>query len=181
MDKIRLNFNKIDSTFEQNETINSKLNLLETNDSCDDKNNNIFTLNELHTNLILISKISAGNKLIIKNNLLNIDASSVQSITRWFYDNNRNKCINFIKDIMSQTYAKIDEIINNFSYNASMSEDRNIAIQRFQVELKNSINGLLNLKLTYNKDLLTVSSIDVIIDDIQNRITYIDNLLKIKI
>jgi len=141
----------------------------------------VFTLNELHTNLILISKISAGNKLIIQDNLLNIDVSSMPSVSRWFQSVDRSKCVNFIKNVMKQTYNKIDEIIKDTKYNASMSEDRNIAIQRFQSELKNSIEGLLNLKVTYNKDLLTVSSIDVIIDDIQNRITFIDGLLKIKI
>jgi len=136
-------------------------------------------LNELHTNLILISKIAAGNKLIIKDNLLNIDVSSLPSLSRWFNAFDRTKCISFIQNIMKQTYTKIDEIVKDPNYNASMSEDRNIAIQRFQTELKNSIEGLLNLKVTYNKDLLTVSSIDVIIADIQNRITYIDSLLKI--
>jgi len=136
-------------------------------------------LNELHTNLILISKIAAGNKLIIKDNLLNIDVSSLPSFSRWFNAFDRTKCISFIQNIMKQTYTKIDEIVKDPNYNASMSEDRNIAIQRFQTELKNSIEGLLNLKVTYNKDLLTVSSIDVIIADIQNRITYIDSLLKI--
>jgi len=142
-------------------------------------NNFSFNLNELHTNLILISKIAAGNKLIIKDNLLNIDVSTLPSLTRWYNSVNRNKCIEFIQIVMKQTYSKIDEIVKDPNYNASMSEDRNIAIQRFQTELKNSIEGLLNLKVTYNKDLLTVSSIDVIIDDIQNRITYIDGLLKI--
>lgn len=140
---------------------------------------NNLNLNELHTNLILISKIAAGNKLIIKDNLLNIDVSNLPSLSRWFNAVDRNKCINFIQNIMKQTYTKIDEIVKDPNYNASMSEDRNIAIQRFQTELKNSIEGLLNLKVTYNKDLLTVSSIDVIIADIQNRITYIDSLLKI--
>jgi len=140
---------------------------------------NNLNLNELHTNLILISKIAAGNKLIIKDNLLNIDVSNLPSLSRWFNAVDRNKCIHFIQNIMKQTYTKIDEIVKDPNYNASMSEDRNIAIQRFQTELKNSIEGLLNLKVTYNKDLLTVSSIDVIIADIQNRITYIDSLLKI--
>jgi len=164
------NITSITETNKTNDNLDGNMNQLE----------NTFTLSELHTNLILISKINAGNKLTIKNNLLNIDVSSMPSFTRWLNAFDRTKCINFIQNVMKQTCNKIDEIIKDTKYNASMSEDRNIAIQRFQTELKNSIEGLLNLKMTYNKDLLTVSSIDVIIADIQNRITYIDSLLKIK-
>ena len=65
------NITSITETNKTNDNLDGNMNQLE----------NTFTLSELHTNLILISKINAGNKLTIKNNLLNIDVSSMPSFT----------------------------------------------------------------------------------------------------
>ena len=69
-----------------------------------------FTLDELHTNLIIISKIPAGYKLSVSGRTLAIDNTYIQSVTRWVYGDDRLKSIAFIRDIVSQTFTKINEI-----------------------------------------------------------------------
>ena len=50
------------------------------------------------------------------------------------------------------------------------SENRDFILQRFTAELKNCIMGLNNLKITYNIDLLIKSQLEVIIENINNKI-----------
>lgn len=130
-----------------------------------------FSIDELHTNLILLSNVKQGNKLIIQDNLLNIDTNFGQCITRWFNVIDRKKTMQFIKSIIEQTFCKIDEIINDSITVSNTAKNRDYNIQRFTTELKNSTVGLINLKITYETDELIKSVIDVILEDINNKIS----------
>jgi hypothetical protein len=147
----------------------------------EDKLDNIpsLTIDILHTNLVLLSKIKPGDKLIYYNNLFNIDRSYLQFAKRWYYSECRIKTINYINIIIDQIFMAIDLIIIDDAYITLSSETRDTTLQRFTIELKNSINGLINLKTTYIDDHSITSSIDVIIENINNKITTLNNLLKI--
>ena len=54
-------------------------------------------------------------------------------------------------------------------------------LQRFSIELGNTVAGLGNLKATYKDDSLTKSKIDLIIDKIKIRIEKINKLLRIHV
>lgn len=72
-----------------------------------------FSLDELHTNLIIISKIPAHYKLNINGRTITIDNTYVQFATRWMYGDDRLKSIAFIKDIINQTFIKTNKIIKD--------------------------------------------------------------------
>lgn len=134
----------------------------------------------LHTNLVLLSRIQPGDKLLYNSTILNIDRSYFQFVRRWYNSTDRLKTTQFINTIIDQTFMAIDKILGNEAYMTLSSETRDILLQRFNLELKNSINGLINLKTTYNDDNSIVSSIDVIIENINNKVNTLNSLLKIK-
>jgi len=148
-------------------------------DTTKQEKNIIFSIDDIHTNLILISNINPKDKMIINNNLLNIDTSYIQSISRKInYNNcNRNATLLFINNLMQQTYKIVDELMDN---NINVEINKSELLQRLGRELKNSIDGLLNLKTSYYYDKLTMSSIDVIIDNINNKLNMINNKTSIK-
>jgi hypothetical protein len=170
-------------------TINKKQqhvsnNELKTNDISDNiiEIINDFTLDELHTNLIIISKIASYNKLLIQNRLLSIDPTPyiVQSFSRYMNGEDRYKSISFIKQVFEQTFKEIKNISQNNNYSNNFFENQNLILQRFNTELQNSINGLNNLKVTYNHDETTKASIDVLIKNITNITSNITNSLSVK-
>lgn len=142
-------------------------------------NNEQFPIDKLHMNLVLLSKIQSGDKLTFNSNVLNIDRSYLQGIWRWYNSCDRQKTIQYINTIIEQTFKAIDLIIVDESYMTLSSETRDMILQRFNIELKNSINGLINLKATYMYDNSIVAAIDVIIENINTKINILNGLLKI--
>lgn len=139
-----------------------------------------FNLDELHKNLIIISKIPAGYKLAVVGRTLVIDNTYMQSVTRWVYGDDRLKSMAFINDIVDQTFFKINEIKKDTRYITTSSENQNSVLQRFNTELKNSIGGLINLKTTYNNDESMKASIDVLIENITVMTTTITQSLHVE-
>lgn len=138
-------------------------------DNSKDNSNDVkleLTLDDIFINLTLISKIEVGNKLFHYDKYINIDNSYFPSITRWFYGNNRKASINFISQILSKSFEYFFELI---IVNNTESSQKSL---RLNNDLKNSINGLTNLKLTYNYDKLIQSEIDVMIDNIRSKLDF---------
>jgi len=164
----------------QNESVNTLLSSIDihkdndndTGASCNNDTSDkiTFTLDDLHTNLVLISKILPYDKLFINKNLLNIDNRYLQSIVRWYFIESRVRTINFIKNVVDETFNIIDEILKDKEYMTNSSENRDFILQRFTAELKNCIMGLNNLKITYDLDLLIKSQLEVIIENLNNKI-----------
>lgn len=131
-----------------------------------DINNIVLSLEDIFINLSLLSKIDVGDKLIQNGAMkhLNIDTSYFQFITRWFKGSNRNNSLKFINHVLNKA----------FEYNDNLLEDKTeksaLTLFRLTADLKNSLNGLNNLKQTYNMDKLIQSEIDVMIDNIRNKL-----------
>jgi len=128
--------------------------------------NNIynFTQNDIDyifINLKLITKIESGNKICINNNFINIDTSYFKPLTRWYNDINRNDNLNFIKNIINNSFSLSEELIK--TNNTSL-------LNRLNNEFKYIIPGLINYKQTYYADKLFQSEIDVLIENIKYKI-----------
>lgn len=123
-----------------------------------------LTLNEIFINLTLISKIEAGNKLTFNDKFVNIDNSYFSFFYRWMNNVDRNNTIVFLNSILNQAYDYNNQLLSNLTY------ENNLLLFRLTTDLKNSINGLNNLKHTYNNDKLILSALDVTMDDIRSRI-----------
>jgi hypothetical protein len=125
-----------------------------------------LTLEDISINLRLISKIEGGNKLVQNDKYVNIDTSYFPSISRWFKGVSRDTNLEFIKMILNKA----------FYYNDKMLEDKNDdnveILLRLTNELKNSIEGLINLKQTYILDKLVQSEIDIMIDNVRIKIDH---------
>ena len=112
-------------------------------------------------NIRLISKIDVGDKIFTRNKYLDIDNSIVQSFSRWYNEINRHDNMENIIKI----YKRAFELYDNLKKNKNT-----IILSRLVNDLKMSITGLLNYKQTYNTDKLFQSEIDVLIDNIRNKI-----------
>jgi hypothetical protein len=109
-----------------------------------------------------------------------------QAFRRWWNGHNRNETIEFLKDfIYNQTFKIIDDTLDNELDNKKtvnfFKETNHNILQKFLLELKNSIKGLQNLKITYSKDTTITSNLDQIIEEIQFRIERIKQSLQISI
>lgn len=123
-----------------------------------------LTLDDVFINLTLISKIEVGNKLFQNGKYINIDNSYFAFLSRWFYGNNRKKSIDFITYVLDKAFEYCSTLVNS---NDPESAQQSL---RLNGDLKNSINGLTNLKLTYSYDKLVQAEIDVMIDNIRSKL-----------
>ncbi len=123
-----------------------------------------FTLEEILINLSLISKIENGNKLIINDKYINIDNSYFNFVTRWLFGSSRMNTIEFIREMLNQSFLHGIKLIQEDS------ESSNQLLLRLNSELKNSINGLNNLKQTYYTDKAIQAKIDVMIENIRDQL-----------
>jgi len=144
----------------------------EINEKESDNNSkvNIFTpidINNIFINLRLITKLEIGNKIYINNNFINIDNSYIKSISRWYNDFNRYDNLNFVKKVIENSFLLNDELIKNKDL---------VLLKRLNNELKLIIYGLINYKQTYINDKLFHSEIDVLNENIKNKIEQ-NNLL----
>ena len=122
-----------------------------------------FTLEDILVNLILISKIEIGNKLYQNGKYINIDTSYFQFISRWISGNTRSNNIIFINIVLNKAFEFTEKLIKDNTLENLHS------LSRLNNDLKNSINGLTNLKQTYSYDKLIQSEIDVIIENIRTK------------
>ena len=123
-----------------------------------------FTLEEILINLSLISKIENGNKLVITDKYINIDTSYFNFVTRWLFGNSRMQTMEFIREMLNQSFLHGMKLIQEDT------ETSNQLLLRLNSELKNSINGLTNLKQTYYMDKAIQAKIDVMIENIRDQL-----------
>ena len=151
-------------------------------------------INNILYKLTIISYIKQGEKLYCSDNNIFIDESYIQSISRYIFNQNRTTSTDNINDI-------IDEVvyITDFIYRNELSVQKNIKekeerlqktffresnskiLKQFYIKMTCALDGLNNLKLTYNSDITIKTSIDLQIKRLQTRIDKIDDILIISI
>ena len=125
-----------------------------------------LSLEDIFINLTLLSKIDVGDKLIQNGDMkhMNIDTSYFQFITRWFKGSNRNNSLKFINLVLNRAFEYNDNMLEEKSEKAA------VTVFRLTSDLKNSLNGLNNLKQTYSMDKLIQSELDVMIDNVRTKL-----------
>lgn len=147
-----------------------------------------MTIEEILLQLNIISKIDKLSKITVSNKSLEIDNRYFQFIRRYYNGDSRNSTIENIDQIISKSFILIDDILNKEVANDIekgqqknyFTEDNSHLLQRFLLELTNSIKGINNLKQTYSGDTTTTARVDFIIQKINMRIEKIQKLLNIK-
>ena len=107
----------------------------------------------LWINLKILSKLQDQSKLNTSNDLFYIEKSTFYnpiSIWRWLRGDSRY-----------MTIKKIDQVIEKASLLLSKTKDMNLLIH-----LKNSRQGLDNIKKTYSDDITITAAIDRLLDKI---------------
>lgn len=130
-------------------------------------------LDKLLLNLRTISEIKDFDKLRVNNEILQIDQSSFQFITRWYNAEGRDNTLNKISDILEETFSHIETIKNNTYDNASRD------IQRILVGLTTSIKGIECLKVTYKKDINVITRLDLNLEKINMKINELNTTINI--
>lgn len=153
---------------------------------------NTLNIDEVFINLKIFSKIKKHDKLCFSGNSLEIDNRYAAFLRRWFSSDDRSKSIDYINAIIKRVFAIVDETYSNEKTKDSKNkninnqispfkEENSNLLQRFSIELTNTMTGLDNLKKTYDDDSLIKSNLDLIMDKIKIRIDKINKLLKIHI
>lgn len=144
------------------------------------ENEEPMTIDQVLTNLKIISQIKKGEKIISSNNILEIDTRYFQFARRWWEVNSRISTLELFNKIVERSFNLIDETYNNKSKeNYYFSEENSRTLQKFSIELTNVCNGLNNLKETYSDDVTTTSQLDVMLDKIGQRIEKIQKIFVI--
>jgi|688.fasta_scaffold100561_5 hypothetical protein len=145
-------------------------------------------LNRIFINLKIISNIKEYDKLLTlqENDIIEIDnAGLIQPLRRWWNGRNRNETIDFLNTFISETFIIIDDTLNNEISGTSntnfFKESNHNILQRFLLELTNSMKGLHNLKITYGYDIKFKSQLDTIIEGIEFRVEKIKESLRINV
>jgi hypothetical protein len=152
-------------------------------------------------NLNIISKIKPNDKIYMNSdNYMSIEQDSAfQGIFRFIFNNSRTKNLNNLNYFYNSVYNCIDDTINSkylfisdkngqlidnlhlLNHNCFFENENFINIYNNLVELnhylKLSLTGLENLKKTYISDVVTISKLDIIINDAETHIKKIQKKL----
>lgn len=119
--------------------------------------------------LKFISRLNKGDKINVKN--LYIQPNNfINKISRSFiHVDDRTNTLFFVNNTIKKGFELfLQHIENKNSFD-------HILCQNILVDLKNSINGLLNLKETYGDDIMFICKIDALIEEIEARLIEIEN------
>lgn len=116
--------------------------------------------------LKFIGKIKKGEKINIKDMYIQPN-NILTTINRRFMNvDNRNNTLSFILETIKKSF---DELILHLGKSKDNLFDMNISTNMIS-DLENSKVGLVNLKDTYNDDVMFCCKIDTIIQDIEARL-----------
>ena len=103
------------------------------------------SIDNIITNLKIISLVKIDEKLSIRKGHLTLDVSSnLQFIKRWFFRDSRDFILLFIKDLIRNIHLLFEKI-NSY-------KDSLWVLTRILSEMENAKSGLLNLITTYSTD-----------------------------
>ena len=110
-------------------------------------------------NLKVLALLEKNQKISINGNLIIIDYNTLfQGIRRWWYESNREKGIIFIDTLINNLDSDYKKLIRKKN---TVSNNR--LINTVQLYLRNSIDGLENMKHTYKDDTENINKLDDII------------------
>lgn len=130
------------------------------------------TNDDIIPKLKFISRLNKGDKINVKN--LYIQPNNfINKISRSFiHIDDRTNTLIFVNNTIKKGF---DLFLQHIESNNSFDT---ILCQNILFDLKNSINGLLNLKETYGDDIMFVCKIDSLIEEIDARLIEIVNKYK---
>jgi len=124
---------------------------------------------KIFTELEILSMLKDGDKLSMRNGIMTIEKKThpiKTAVRRWINNDNRHSTLMEIDNIISDAMKMYREhrIDNDDITNlCSIDDTSNIWItQQFCEQFRNCIEGLQNLKKTYNDDSAVVAKLNII-------------------
>lgn len=107
------------------------------------------SIDNIITNLKIISLVKIDEKLSIRKGHMSLDNSSnFQFLKRWFYRDSRDIILLFIKDLIRSISILFDKL--------SCYNDNKFILKRLLIEMENAKAGFINLRTTYANDAIMV-------------------------
>lgn len=164
---------------------------IETNMTEDKSQIDTPTIDQLLLDLKILSQIKKNDKICTNDDKLSIDNPRIfQGFSRWFYNNSRDSTMEYIETTLHSTLYFTNLILTNESIspdassnmpNQKFHDNNSELLKKFYIEMLHSVDGLKNLKSTYEQDITIASRIQLVIDKLEERIHKIDEILKIQI
>ena len=108
-------------------------------------------------NLKMIAKVRQHEKISTRNSVAVVEKNSlVQGLWRWVYGEKRKLNLQYLTQVFERSFAYLQIHPADF---------------RVMTEIRNATQGLQNLKTTYEDDPLTVARIQVLIDNIESKMS----------
>ena len=123
---------------------------------------------ETISRLKFIGKIQIGDKVNLKNMYIQPDGLITQ-ISRSILQDSRSKTLVFLQDTISKTF----EILK--CYERTKKNSDKIMCANLINDLKNSKNGLCNLKETYSMDIKFTCDLDTLLQTIDAKLSEIES------
>lgn len=133
-----------------------------------------MTLDEIQINLRVLGDLKENEKLLIADKFLTIDQRYIQTLRRWMTADSRDKSIQFINNIISETQRVCLQIVDCVERHENPKENIE-QLLRFQGLLNGALSGLGRLCITYCDDKLSKAKIETIQSNIR---TFCDIHLK---
>lgn len=153
-------------------------------------------LESILIDLKIISKINENDKICsgnIENNIIIDENNFLQGIKRYIYSESREKSIEIIEKILSNTFEYAKNCMNSTYINLYSIKNKPTKheiekhfreytkLKNLSIEISNSKKGLENLKKTYKDDKTIVSQLEVFIHKINTNICEIEKKLEVSV
>ena len=112
-------------------------------------------VDEILTSLKIIASIKEGQKVCVRNGLLELEINStgvIPAVKRFIYGDNRELTVRYVKNVVHNAVSVIKHVKNPEEVINALGE---------------AILGLKRLEVTYSTDIATVSTIQVLIERIE--------------
>ena len=140
--------------------------------------NKYYTMDMIN-NINAITSLKIGDKLYFKDNLIFIDNRKFMSIMRTLDGSGRDQTITKLERFYEIIFSKIKKFRESFELKSEVFVNDypqlkinynidDIMIRNLTKYIKQSLNGIYNLKLTYSDDYEIIDKLDSIIRKINN-------------
>ena len=112
-------------------------------------------VDEILTSLKIIASIKEGQKVCVRNGLLELEINStgvIPAVKRFIYGDNRELTVRYVKNVVHNAVSVIKHVKNPGEVITALGE---------------AILGLKKLEVTYSTDIATVSTIQVLVERIE--------------
>ena len=125
---------------------------------------------QLLTSLKIVGRIRQHERISTTGNIVRNDGqqTSAQALRRWWAGENREKNLEDVKRLIDTAFHDLELLRSKDTENEQTSN--RVYIIRLETELRAAMNGLQNLRSTYEDDSVSSARIDVLCDRIRTQL-----------